>query len=108
MTNNIHNILPAPTRPTTVPSDSKWLSGEGAGSWFSFRKSDAKDGESDLFQIVRYSPEGLVECDNLFTTSAPFNINEAFELNYLSHCAEVNITQGNKKIKFTVQVNLNI
>lgn len=105
MTNDNFDTLPAPAKPSSIPKNSAWLSGEGAGSWFSISEAIQKEDTNNLFQIVRYSPEGTIECDNLFKSTARFNCDETFVLNYLSHCAEVNLTQRNKKIKFTVQLN---
>ena len=89
-------ILPKPMLPTNLPSTAKWLSGEGAGSWFVIeQESDTK------YKITRFSPEGLVECKGLFGTNiAIMDIGIDFEITYPSHCATVSILQGKEKIIF--------
>ena len=89
-------ILPEPALPAHLPSTAKWLSGEGAGSWFVIEQ------ENDIqYKITRFSPEGLVECEGLFGASiANMNIEKDFEITYPSHCAKVSIIQGEEKIIF--------
>ena len=45
-----------------IPEKAQWLSGSvGSGSWFFI--SDKKS----YYRIQRFSPEGKLECDRLFT-----------------------------------------
>lgn len=46
--------LPAPEQPSSLPSNSKWISGEGSGSWFTYEKPEAAG-------IFRYTPNGELE-----------------------------------------------
>lgn len=89
-------ILPSPLKPTHLPPNIHWLSGEGCGSWFHFEQNDIG------FVISRYSPEGKLECAGVFNqvSGLAFQINERFDFTYLSHCAEVNIIQNNQILKF--------
>ncbi len=88
--------MPAPARPSHLPSDIHWLSGEGCGSWFHIQLSD------DWFAISRFSPEGKFECAGLFEqiSGDPINLEVDFAFTYLSHCAEVNIIQKDQQMKF--------
>ena len=82
-------ILPKPSLPSSISKNAKWLSGEGAGSWFVLEKI-----ENGYF-ISRYSSKGDFECENHFTTGSDFKID------YPSHCAIIHVIQNGQKIKFT-------
>lgn len=79
----------APERLSIIPENSHWLAGEGAGSWFHMELV-GKD-----YRIVRYSPDGRVECSGYFnyTSKTMFNILDPFIFSYLSHCQSVIISQ---------------
>lgn len=96
--------LPAPVRQPDIPEDAQWLSGEGAGSWFSLRFRD-------VFLIVtRYAPDGTVECKGLFqeSTGGSEKINSSllqqskseFRLDYPSNCKEVTILYQGVRLRF--------
>jgi hypothetical protein len=88
-------ILTAPeTQPETLPPSSKWLAGEGAGSWFSIEKTDT----DMIFKVRRFSPKGKFECEGLFKAQEPFNAITVYELTYPSHCAVVTINQNGTSI----------
>lgn len=91
-----HKIVPSPSKPSHLPSNIHWLSGEGCGSWFLLER------EEQGYIISRFSPEGKLECKGVFeqVSGKDIEINEPFEFTYLSHCAEVNIIQSNQNLKF--------
>lgn len=92
-------ILPAPERPATLSPDAKWLSGEGAGSWFVINRSDSPRD----FHAVRYSPEGMVECKGRFIqqdVSNEFFPEQPFEITYPSSCKEITIVQHQVIFRF--------
>tara|TARA_B110000444_G_C18795829_1_gene574810 strand:+ start:931 stop:1215 length:285 start_codon:yes stop_codon:yes gene_type:complete len=87
--------LEKPNLPTNIPSSSQWLSGIGAGSWFTISKDENK------YRIKRFSSEGTLECDRLFVSKIKgFDIKGIFEFTYISHCKECTIIQNNKTYKF--------
>ena len=95
-------ILPQPEKPSHLPLDVQWLSGQGAGSWFYLSKS--KMAREIVYRIIRYSPSGEVECDNLFEVDdSEFSMNEAYQFTYLSHCALCTILQGEKEFVFRLR-----
>ena len=96
MRSNIyHKIVPEPIKPFGLPPNSKWLSGEGCGSWFNIENAGSN------FVITRFSPEGSIECRGLFKpVSGGFNIMISFDMAYLSHCAEINLLQNGMRFKF--------
>ncbi|MFT6747166.1 MAG: hypothetical protein ACJAZ2_001514 [Glaciecola sp.] len=94
----LKGTLEAPKRHTSVPQKAKWLSGEGAGSWFHIEK------KANGFYISRYAPSGEIECEGTFKTTFNFKVNEKYEITYLSHCAQVNVIQNNDKIKFILVI----
>ncbi|MBS1650609.1 MAG: hypothetical protein JSU07_01240 [Bacteroidetes bacterium] len=91
-----HKILPNPERPGHLSVNSKWLSGEGCGSWFNIEKVESR------FLISRYSPDGKLECSGIFqqVIGETINLNSGYDFTYLSHCAEVNIVQNENNLKF--------
>ena len=87
-------ILQKPALPAHLPSTAKWLSGEGAGSWFVIEQENETQ-----YKITRFSPEGIVECKGLFGASMEkMDIEKEFEITYPSHCATVSILQGEEKV----------
>jgi len=89
-------ILPQPNKPNQLPENIKWLSGEGAGSWFFFEEL------AEGIQIKRYSPKGDLECKNLFKKPTKFILDKDFRMDYPSHCAIVTIVQDGEKIRFSI------
>lgn len=93
--------LPQPERPSHIPTQSQWLSGQGAGSWFCLSKSE--NARAVVYRIVRYSPSGEEECDGLFEVNdTTFSIHETYQFTYLSHCALCTVLQGEKEFVFRV------
>lgn len=90
------NLTPTPTKPDQLPPTVKWLSGEGCGSWFHI------DQFGNYYRVIRYSPDGKEECNGLFwqVLGTPINLDSDYQFTYLSHCAEVNITQNGCFLKF--------
>lgn len=85
-------ILPPPERVNGIALQAKWLSGEGAGSWFYLRKQE------NNYSMHRYSPSGEIECKGIFkleenNTSRKFNISQFYEMDYLSHCQQIKVRQ---------------
>jgi len=94
-------IMEQPDLPSNIPDNSQWLAGQGAGSWFWM-------GETELpnqFQIKRFSPTGVLECDRIMTANQKgFDISKPFEFTYLSHCAFCTVIQNTKTFTFQVSV----
>ena len=85
-----------PKRHINIPESAQWLSGSvGSGSWF-FLSTKGND-----YQIKRFSPEGILECDRFFTVdNKAFDINIDFQFTFLSHCKECTIIQNEITYKF--------
>ncbi len=83
-----------PQIPKNVPENAQWLTGVGAGSWFSLIM------ENNAYRIQRFSPEGEVECSRLFTTEGDFDMNKKYQFTYISHCKECTIIQNEITYKF--------
>ena len=87
--------LKQPARPNNIPQESQWLSGIGAGSWFSIEV------EKETYRIKRYSPAGQLECNRRFNvTSTGFDIKQPYEFVYISHCMMCTIFQNKKTYIF--------
>lgn len=92
----LKHTLQAPLKPFSIPEQSEWLAGEGAGSWFFI------EAREENFLISRYSPEGKLECEGVFksVTDKNFNLLQAFNFTHLSHCRMVSIAQSGIIFKF--------
>lgn len=87
-------VLPAPKRPEHLAHYAKWLSGEGAGSWFVIDNSSKKN----QLTISRYSPKGILECSGEFLSNLEFDPHGKYQIGYPSHCQKVTVVQDNKHI----------
>lgn len=86
-------ILKRPTLPSNLPSTAKWLSGEGAGSWFVIKKN------TQNYTITRYSPNGNFECENNFPPPPNLDLSKEYNVTYPSHCSIITVVQNEKKIR---------
>lgn len=93
----LKSTLLCPQKHRNIPESAKWLGGEGAGSWFYIQHFSG-----NLFEIERWSPEGILECKGFFLLEDKyfFDLNAHYEIWYISHCAEVNILQGSNLLQF--------
>ena len=88
--------LEQPPRPAHLPKNAQWLSGEGAGSWFSINP------EFENYCISRYDPMGELECEGIFNVKNKndFKLSPTYKIDYLSHCQQVVINQNAEQIIF--------
>ena len=79
-----------------IPEKAQWLSGKvGSGSWFFISDKKSK------YRIQRFSPEGKLECDRIFTVdNVTFDLNIDYQFTFLSHCKECTIIQNEITYKF--------
>ena len=92
MEKHIGTITP-PERPKTIPIDSQWLLGQGAGVWFSIEKTTV----NDKYRIQRFAPNGQLDCNRIFEieeNASIFDIGVAYEFAHISHCAKCRIKQN--------------
>ena len=93
----LESTLPPPVRHPAIPQHAQWLSGEGAGSWF------ALEIEGSFLKSTRYSPDGTIECRGIY--EGPVNelmdSNTIIDLEYLSHCKEINLRINGSRKKFS-------
>ena len=89
-------ILPEPALPARLPATAKWLSGEGAGSWFVIEEEE----NSSQYKITRFSPSGNFECEGIFIAERSFDLKKGFEITYPSHCLKVTIIHNKEKVSF--------
>ena len=88
---SLKSTVLAPKLPNNLPQTAQWLSGEGAGSWFVIEPKETG------FEIIRFSPEGKMECEGLFNCEnrSEFKIEKEYQFTHLSHCKTVRILQEN-------------
>jgi hypothetical protein len=89
-------MITEPKRTDSIPIESQWLSGSvGSGSWFFIEK------ETSNYRIIRYSPDGIIECRGIFNTKKNgFEIGKPYRFTFLSHCKECAIIQNEIIYKF--------
>ncbi|CAN5331515.1 hypothetical protein BH23BAC2_BH23BAC2_00370 [soil metagenome] len=92
-----NDVLPEPPRPEYLPRTAQWLAGEGAGSWFYFKK------ELDKFMISRYADDGSLEFKTTYQllNKEAFNLKKDFKTTYLSHHQQIRVIQAGKMFEFT-------
>jgi hypothetical protein len=95
---NLQTVLPTPNRHVAIPIGAKWISGEGAGSWFHFNRM------AEIFIVRRYSPEGDLEFSGVYEVigDSYFFPESPFDLNYLSHYKQINLVQAGKAIRMSL------
>jgi len=84
-----------PKNTENLPQNSKWLSGDGGGAWFHI--SDCNKWKASEFNIKRFTPEGVLDCDRMFVlqeNKVVFEIEKPFEYIHISHCAKCRILQN--------------
>ena len=83
-------------RHINIPGNAQWLSGTvGSGSWFSLTD------EKNKYRIQRFSSEGKLECDRIFTVdNSAFDLHIDYKFTFLSHCKECTIIQNEITYKF--------
>jgi hypothetical protein len=87
-----------PIRPAHLPVQAQWLAGTGAGSWFYII---AIDHNKPFYSIIRFSPEGEVECERLFVLkNNNFSPSAPYKFVYPSHCALCTILQNDSLLEF--------
>lgn len=83
-----------PKQPSSIPTNSQWLLGQGAGVWFCI----AKTSEKKQFNIKRFTPNGKLDCDRIFEqeeNGSVFDVNQPYQFVHISHCAKCRILQNN-------------
>lgn len=87
---NVSGRLIAPPKKGDVPQQAQWLTGEGGGAWFCIQKKKTN------YRIKRYTPEGNQDCDREFQlkNTELFDDSLTFEMQHISHCAEVRVLQN--------------
>lgn len=122
----LKTFLPAPPKPSHLPAEAQWLSGEGAGSWFAIEQNNQAYSTPPNYTISRFNPEGQLECKGHFVTSDVatedlqtkssstgdfakvdnslhdhlFSLDLPYRFTYLSHCKQVHILQQGRIHQF--------
>ena len=93
----LKTTLPEPVRPTGLTVNAQWLSGEGAGSWFSYEPA------GNNFRVSRFSPKGVMEWENIFTVlnDRLLDIDKPYRFEHISHYKKVRLTQNGEYVDLT-------
>lgn len=94
-----------PNLPESIPKNSKWLSGQGAGAWFSLEVT-AHEGN---YRIIRYTPQGKIDCDRIFelvVNGSIFDVEQPYEFVHISHCSKCRIKQNDRLFIFNYNINI--
>lgn len=91
-------ILP-PKKHENVPTDAKWLSGQGEGTWFCITKEEGLNEHE--YRVRRISPQGNIDCDRVFklTNNDKFNLFNEWDITHISHCAKVRVIQHDSVVE---------
>ena len=92
----LKTTLFAPGLPENLTDDAQWLSGEGAGSWFTLSFSNS------ILTAQRYNLKGEEECSGQYKAHElleNFNIKN-YKVSYLSHCNQITLVYENNKLVF--------
>lgn len=91
------STLPAPQKHEKIPEEAQWLSGEGAGSWFSINK------KGNIVEISRYSPEGKMECSGMFNIRGHFVPGDLknYQITHPSNCREIHLKKSDTILRLT-------
>lgn len=96
-------ILPVPEYKPDKLKNAKWLSGEGAGSWFTIKPEIE---EMNLYRVIRYSETGNFECGGIFQADKFFDPDSEFILTYPSHCLKITLVQEGEIISLRIKEKL--
>ena len=84
-------------KPSNIPENCQWLSGQGAGAWFCIDSTS----KPLIYQVKRYNLHGELDCETLMKVAdLNFDINQAYQFTYVSHCAKCSIIQQEKVFDF--------
>lgn len=73
--------------------NAQWLSGEGAGSWFTL------NAVNNILHVNRFSPNGTLECSEFFESKNNLDLTN-FKITYPSNCIEHTLVNNGKKTSF--------
>lgn len=92
----VDNVLPPPIKNKHIPPYSKWLAGEGAGSWYAI--SSYKNG----ILVIRYNPDGKIESQGLFTPvqQRSADLQREYDIAYLSHDNMIHLLQSGERHRY--------
>jgi hypothetical protein len=92
----LQSTLQPPSRDAKIPENAQWLSGEGAGSWFTLVP------ENSQLKVTRYAPDGQVECTGFYKNpGSPANISHRhFLITYPSNCKFVSLKNQDNVLRF--------
>ena len=92
----LKSTLQPPLKNPAIPQNAQWLSGEGAGSWFVY------EFQNNLLKVIRYSPEGAIECTGLFNNKLKdsFILADSSKITYPSNCKQISLMQNNMEYVF--------
>jgi len=95
---DLGSVLPALERPSEVPVEAQWVSGETSGSWFHVVPM------ADHFVLNRYCPEGRMECSTrLIALEKGFVLLPDHRIVPLSTCSQLTIEQSDSQWKLVGQ-----
>lgn len=91
MANKKIGSIHPPEKPKNLPKNAQWLSGQGAGTWFTIEEEG-----HNQYRIKRFTPTGEIDCNRIFQledNSTHFDIEESYQFTHVSHCAKCRIEQ---------------
>lgn len=89
----LNSTLMQPKKHPKIPENAQWLSGEGAGSWFTFKF------KNKFMFITRFTTNGSIECSGFYETQNNLDLIN-FAITYPSNCKLITLTKNDKVMSF--------
>ncbi|WP_373524550.1 DUF6695 family protein [Aquiflexum sp.] len=88
----LNQVLEAPKRHAAIPNTAKWLSGEGAGSWYDIKQIGT------FFYCRRFDEKGRIEFSSFYELEGKelIHLDSGFSFGYPSHFQRITLIQKNK------------
>ncbi len=93
---NPNRTLQSPVKPSILPENAVWHSGEGAGSWFSIVPCEDSAPHTPTYKVTRYSPNGQLEFESIFILKKGNKTliveNGDYNIDYVSHAKQIQLS----------------
>lgn len=98
LSSGLIGTMVAPDLPLCIPRNSKWVSGQGLGSWFNIETIG-----DNKYRITRYTPQGTIDCKRIFElidNGFTFKVDHPYQFVHISHCQLCRIQQNDQLFIF--------
>lgn len=90
-------LINTPKKGKEIPTNAQWLTGTGAGAWYSIQAIHNQN-----ILVSRHQDNGKQDFELTFKANAMIiNPDQDYQFTYPSHALEINITQNGKTLQFS-------